>query len=96
MSKSFQKATAELQLDTERVLVTKWTFPPNSETGWHRHNFDYVVIPLSDGCLTLDSGEGEQKGDLKKGISYSRKKGVEHNVLNKGDSEVSFIEIELK
>ncbi|MEC9247646.1 MAG: cupin domain-containing protein [Pseudomonadota bacterium] len=96
MNKPNEKAIAEIQLDTDRVLVTKWTFPPNSETGWHRHNYDYVVVPLSDGSLSLESSEGEQKGELKTGGSYNRKAGVEHNVINKTDREVSFIEIELK
>ena len=96
MDKQRTQAVSEVQLDTERVLVTKWVFPPNSETGWHRHNYDYVVVPLSDGILSLESGEGENKGLLKKGGSYARQEGVEHNVVNKGDSEVSFIEIELK
>ena len=96
MNKPNEKAIAEVQLDTDRVLVTKWIFPPNSETGWHRHQYDYVVVPLSDGCLSLENSEGEQKGELKIGGSYSREKGVEHNVINKGDEEVSFIEIELK
>jgi len=96
MNKPYEKAIAEIQLDTDRVLVTKWTFPPNSETGWHRHNYDYVVVPLSDGCLSLVNSEGEQKGELKRGVSYNKEAGVEHNVINKNDWEVSFIEIELK
>jgi len=96
MDKKLSKADAEIQLDSDRFLVTRWVFPPNSETGWHRHNYDYVVVPLSDGVLTLESEQGEHEGVLKKGGSYSRREGVEHNVVNKGDSEISFIEIELK
>ena len=89
-------AASEVQSDTERFLVTKWTFPPNSETGWHRHNYDYIVVPLTDGQLCLETDNGEMTAILKKGGSYNRKIGVEHNVVNKTDSEVSFIEIELK
>ena len=96
MDKNFRTAKSELQLENDRVLVTKWSFPPKSETGWHRHNFDYVVVPLTDGSLTLETTEGEQVTNLTKGISYARRVGVEHNVLNKSELEISFIEIELK
>ena len=90
------RASNEVQLDNDRFLITKWVFSPNSETGWHRHNYDYIVVPLSDGQLSLETNEGERDLTLQKGGSYSRKKGVEHNVVNKSLSEVSFIEIELK
>ena len=96
MDKNFRTAKSELQLENDRVLVTKWSFPPKSETGWHRHNFDYVVVPLTDGSLTLETTEGEQVANLTKGSSYARRVGVEHNVLNKSELEISFIEIELK
>ena len=46
--------------------------------------------------MSLETDEGEKDAMLKKGGSYARRKGVEHNVINKGLSEVSFIEIELK
>ena len=90
------RASNEVQLDNDRFLITKWVFSPNSETGWHRHNYDYIVVPLSDGQLSLETNKGERDSALKKGGSYSRMKGVEHNVVNKSLSEVSFIEIELK
>ena len=96
MDLSRTKASNEVQLDCDRFLITKWVFSPNSETGWHRHNYDYIVVPLSDGQLSLETNEGERDLTLQKGGSYSRKKGVEHNVVNKSLSEVSFIEIELK
>ncbi len=96
MGLSRSNASSEVQLDSERFLITKWVLSPNSETVWHRHALDYIVVPLSDGQLSLETDEGEKDAMLKKGGSYARRKGVEHNVINKGLSEVSFIEIELK
>tara|TARA_B100000945_G_C20210588_1_gene515828 strand:+ start:252 stop:542 length:291 start_codon:yes stop_codon:yes gene_type:complete len=96
MNLSRIKASSEVQLDCERFLTTKWVFSPSSETGWHRHNYDYIVVPLSDGQLGLETDKGEKDSILKRGGSYSRKKGVEHNVINKSLAEVSFIEIELR
>jgi quercetin dioxygenase-like cupin family protein len=88
-------ATAEQQIDDGVVRVTKWTFPPHSETGHHRHEFDYVVVPVTDGELTIESAEGTTTFGLSMGGSYNRAKGVEHNVANDGDTTVAFVEVEL-
>jgi len=90
------QARPTLQIDNERVVVTEWRFPPGAETGWHRHGHDYVVVPLTDGPLRLETPEGERVSDLKIGRSYTRAAGVEHNVINANDHEFVFIEIELK
>ncbi len=36
-------AIATVQVDDANVRVTRWDFPPGSETGWHRHGMAYVV-----------------------------------------------------
>lgn len=90
------KATSTVQIDNDRVIVTKWRFEPGAETGWHRHKFDYVVVPGMDGKLLLETSDGENVAELKEGQAYSRPTGVEHNVVNANDFEFYFIEIELK
>ena len=40
-------AKPTVQVENERVIVTEWRFPPGSHTGWHRHNHDYVVVPIT-------------------------------------------------
>src|SRR2546421_12145147 len=58
---------------------------------------DYVVVPLGDGRLKLVSPAGEESfADLKRGVSYARKAGVHHNVINANTFEYAFVEIELK
>jgi quercetin dioxygenase-like cupin family protein len=90
-------ATARLQVDNERVRVTEWRFTPGASTGYHRHEFDYVVVPLMSGRLRLIGPDGaESFGDLAAGASYFRKAGVEHDVINASDGEFAFVEIELK
>ena len=84
------------QIDNERVIVTEWRFAPGAETGWHRHEYDYVVVPLTTGTLMLESAEGSRTADLKLGQSYARPAGVEHNVINANAFDLAFIEIELK
>ncbi len=84
------------QLENERFIVTEWRFPPQAETGWHRHEHDYVVVPQSSGKLLLEMAEGNKEALLEAGQSYSRQIGVEHNVINPNDFEFTFIEIEAK
>jgi beta-alanine degradation protein BauB len=91
------RAVPTVQIDSERVRVTQWRFAPGAETGEHVHQMDYVVVPLGDGRLKLVSPEGEASfADLKLGVSYTRKAGVHHNVINANNFEYAFVEIELK
>ena len=88
-------ATADQQLDDGVVRVTKWTFPPGTETGAHVHQYDYVVVPVTAGELTIEADGVTTVVPLVIGQSYQRGKGVAHNVANDGDSLVSFVEVEL-
>lgn len=90
------KATSTVQVETDRVKVTQWTFAPGDETGHHVHGLDYVVVPLTAGKLRLEEPDGVRDVELKVGGSYSRLAGVAHNVININDYEFSFVEIELK
>ncbi|PZW86290.1 MULTISPECIES: cupin domain-containing protein [unclassified Pseudomonas] len=90
------KAVPTVQVNTEEVIVTEWRFAPGAETGRHLHGHDYVVVPMTDGTLLLETPEGEKLAPLVAGQSYFRKAGVEHNVVNASDHEVVFIEAELK
>ena len=95
--KKLPQAVPTVQVDNERVRVTEWRFAPGAETGEHVHQMDYVVVPLGDGRLKLVSPAGEESfADLKLGVSYTRKAGVHHNVINANDFEYAFVEIELK
>ena len=83
-------------IDNEKVIVTEWRFAPGDNTGWHRHGHDYVVVPLMDGAVKLETKSGTSFAEMKKGVPYFRKEGVEHDVINANDGEYAFIEIELK
>ena len=89
-------AVATVQVDNERVIVTEWRFASGAETGWHRHGYDYVVVPQTTGQLLLETRDGEVRADLTAGISYYRGEGVEHNVVNANDYEFVFVEIEVR
>lgn len=90
------QAVPTVQIDNERVKVTQWRFAPGAETGWHRHGIDYVVVPMTSGPLLLETPKGAMQSPLVSGISYTRRAGVEHNVVNDNPYEFVFVEIELK
>jgi quercetin dioxygenase-like cupin family protein len=86
-----------IQADTPRTRVTEWRFPPGANTGWHRHEMDYVVVPMTTGKLKLIDGDGQETiAELTKGQSYFREAGVEHDVVNVNDYEFVFVEVEFK
>jgi quercetin dioxygenase-like cupin family protein len=90
------RATATVLIDNDRVRVTRWRFAPGAATGWHKHEYDYVIVPLTDGTLKLVEPEGDKDSDLTIGAPYFREAGVEHDVVNANDHEFAFIEVEVK
>lgn len=90
------RATSKVFIDNERVRVTEWRFAPGAATGRHRHEYDYVVVPMLDGSLKLLEDGGERVAELKKGVPYFRDVGVEHDVVNANEFAYAFIEVELK
>lgn len=90
------QAIPEVQVDTDRLLVTKWSFAPGAETGWHQHGMDYAVVPLVDGMLLIEGKTGSQNFELVAGRSYARAAAVEHYVVNASSHPIAFAEIELK
>ena len=88
---------SKIMIDNSRVRVTEWAVDPGDETGQHIHEYDYVVVPMKDGILNIVNEDGSITfSELKKGISYFREKGVNHNVINENKFHYSFIEIEIK
>ena len=91
------KATSNVQIDNKLVRVTKYSFMPGQETGMHKHLYDYIVTPLTDGKLLLiDKNSNKSDYNLIASHSYFRKAGVQHNVINSGKQILIFIETELK
>ncbi len=96
-SSSSGEAIGTVLINNDTVRVTEWRFPKRGDrTGWHRHEYDYVVVPLFDGVLEIDVGKGEQvRAELRNGVPYYRDLGVEHDVISGNDFECAFIEVEV-
>lgn len=91
------EAVPTVQVDNDQFRVTEWRFAPGAETGWHRHEMNYVVVPMTTGTLRIELPDNEiMMSDLTAGISYAREIGVEHNVINANDFEFVFVEVETK
>jgi beta-alanine degradation protein BauB len=89
-------AVPTVQIDNATVRVTEWRFPPGTTTGFHRHEYDYVVVPMTTARLRILAPSGETAGELVTGQAYFRQAGVEHEVINDNDFEVIFVETEIK
>ncbi len=85
-----------VQLDEAEVRITQWRLPPGSAIGHHRHEYDYVVVPMTDGELTIIAAEGTSRAPIRVGQAYFRKAGVEHDVRNATSREIVFVDVELK
>ena len=90
-------ARSTVFINNDRARVTEWRFSKRGDnTGWHRHEYDYVVVPMFDGKLEIKTSDGELVTvPMKTGIPYFREKGVEHDVMNGNDFECAFVEIEI-
>jgi len=97
MLRAREVANPTVQVDDDRVKVTRWDFAPGAETGWHRHGMDYVVTTLTPCTFVLEEpGGGSITVEMAAGASYRRDEGVEHNVVNGGTEPMAFVEVELK
>lgn len=89
-------AVATRQIENDLTIVTEWRFAAGAETGWHKHELDYTVVPMKTGNLSIESVDGTNVSELVAGESYFRRAGVEHNVINANDYEFVFVEVEYR
>ena len=91
------KCSSTLLVEDKKVRVTRFDFEPDQETGWHIHEYDYVITAITDCSMMLQHPDGtETESEVAAGNAYIRDAGVHHNVINVSDEKMSFIEIELK
>ena len=70
MSNERPRAVPTVQIDNPRLRVTLWRFAPGASTGFHRHEFDYCVVPLTTGRLRIEEGGATREAELTAGQSY--------------------------
>ncbi len=89
-------ARSTIGIDNPRVRVTTWSSESaGATTGSHRHEYDYVVVPVTGGTLTVTATDGECRDMIQHaGAPYLGTAGTEHTVT--AEEAVVFVEIELK
>ena len=46
---------SKVLVKNDKVIVTEWSFNVGDSTGTHKHQYNYVVVPMIDGCLLYTS-----------------------------------------
>jgi beta-alanine degradation protein BauB len=84
-------------VEDDRVRVTTLAFGDGDETGDHRHEYDYLVVPVTGGMFTVIERDGSTRELAQEaGVPYRGRAGTEHNVINASGRAATFVEIELK
>lgn len=89
-------ARGDVQLENEHFRVMQWTIEPGGTIPMHRHEYDYVVVPLVDAVMHVTTADGEEiAAPISVGQSYTRAAGAEHQVENRTSPEpIVFVEVE--
>lgn len=83
--------------NNDRVRVTIWTFADGEETGDHRHEYDYVVVPVTGGeFVVIDRSGATSEMIQEPSVAYLGRKGTDHNVINRSGRTAVFVDVELK
>ena len=87
-----------VMFENDRVRVWDFTAEPGKSKGWHRHELPYVIIPMTEGQIEIESA---LTGDLERpksviGKPIWREAGEVHDLRNVGQSTYRNILIELK
>ena len=83
--------------EDDKTRITQYILHPGEQTGWHVHEWDYVVMHQSAGELTSHFADGASAVfGYKPGGASAYAAPVEHNAVNTGTVTVSGFEIEYK
>jgi mannose-6-phosphate isomerase-like protein (cupin superfamily) len=87
----------QIEIDNDKVRVARWSLGPGEETSVHRHEYAYVVVPLTHATMLVTSPDGSgTTNELTPGCPYFREAGAEHNVSNAGVGVLDFVEVEVR
>jgi len=81
------------------MIVWVWDFAvePGKSKGWHRHELPYVIIPMTDGEIEIESAlTGQERPKSVIGSPIWREAGEVHDLRNVGNTTYRNILIELK
>ncbi|MBT5571250.1 MAG: hypothetical protein HOJ90_08540 [Alphaproteobacteria bacterium] len=89
----------DVLIDNDTTRITFHRIEPGENSGWHRHEHDYVGYHFQSSEVEIDRTDGKD-GTMRsqEGVAtfYDVGDGFEHNVTVKGDSALVALEIEYK
>lgn len=90
-------AQSTTSADDDRARITTWIFQDGEDTGHHRHEYDYIVVPITGGTFEITEADGATRELTQTaGVAYLGRVGMEHNVINRSGQTAVFVEVELK
>lgn len=92
-------STPKILLDNDTTRITFHRIKPGQQSGWHRHEHDYVGYHFQGSEVHVDLGEGKAgsiQSQAEKATFYEVAGGFEHNVTVLGDTDLVALEIEYK
>jgi quercetin dioxygenase-like cupin family protein len=85
-----------VEIDNDLTRTVRWTLAPGTAIGHHRHPLPYIVVPIVGGTLTFSDAQGDRAVELVPGRPTFRPMGIEHDVSNRSDRTVDFVEVEIR
>ena len=83
--------------ENELVRVWELAVDPGKNKGWHRHDLPYVIVPITDGKIEIESSDGRVIRPLDKaGQAIWRDPGETHDLRNLGDAVYRNVLVEIK
>lgn len=86
---------SETQIENGTFRVTRWELEPVDTIPAHMHEYEDVVVPLTEGTLWASATDGTETAvELSTGQSYARPAGASQTVENHSTAWIMFVEIE--
>jgi len=64
------KEETDRQIENDRARVARHKMAPGAHTGFHGHEYDYVIVPVTDGRMRIVEGDRESVNELTAGVGY--------------------------
>ena len=83
--------------ENEFVRVWELAVEPGASKGLHRHDLPYVIVPLTEGKIEIESIDGRSyRPNEKVGEAIWRDAGEIHDLKNLGDAVYRNVLVEIK
>ncbi len=87
----------KILFENEYVRIWSVKLDPGERQAWHKHDLPYVIVPMTDGKIEIESVDGKiVRPDDKSGKAIWRDPGEIHDLRNLGDAVYKNVLVEIK